>query len=176
MKKYRLKGRCSNNQAEQLAILKALENIQYMETDERTVIVSTDSRVTLESLKKRKNHTNRIGKIRIKVIEMEMQNWKIELNWIKAHAGHQGNELADQLAKEAATNGDIDECHKRFPKSTVISELSDLNVTKRQSEWDHTAKGAVTKPYFPKTADRLKMKINVTPNFTATVTAHGNIK
>ena len=43
MKKYRLKGRCSNNQAEQLAILKALENIKYMETNERTVIVSTYS-------------------------------------------------------------------------------------------------------------------------------------
>ena len=57
MKKYGLNGRCSNNQAEQLAILKALENIQYMETNERTVIVPTDSRITLESLKNRKNHT-----------------------------------------------------------------------------------------------------------------------
>jgi len=43
MKKYRLNGRCSNNQAEQLAILKALVNMQYMETNERTVTVSTDS-------------------------------------------------------------------------------------------------------------------------------------
>ena len=51
MKKYRLNGQCSNNKAEQLAILKALENIQYMETNERTVTVSTDSRITLESLK-----------------------------------------------------------------------------------------------------------------------------
>ena len=36
MKKYRLKWQCSNNQAKQLAILKALENIQYMETNKRT--------------------------------------------------------------------------------------------------------------------------------------------
>jgi len=51
-----------------------------------------------------------IEKIRIKVIKMEIQNWKIEFNWIKAHTGHQGNELADQHVKEAATNRDIDKC------------------------------------------------------------------
>jgi len=112
----------------------------------------------------------------MKVIEMEMQNWKIKFNWIKAHTGHKGNELADQLAKEAATNGDIDECYKRVPKSTVISELSDLSVTKWQREWDHKTKGAITKSFFPKIADRLKLKINVTPNFTTMVTEHGNIK
>jgi ribonuclease HI len=45
-KKYRLNGRCSNNQAEQLAILKALENIQYLEINDRTVQISTDSPIT----------------------------------------------------------------------------------------------------------------------------------
>jgi hypothetical protein len=33
-----------------------------------------------------------------------------------------------------------------------------------------------TKLYFPKIADRLKLKINVTPNFTKLVTGYGNIK
>jgi hypothetical protein len=57
--KYRLDGQCSNNQAEQLAILKALENIQYLETNDRTVLISTDSRITLESLKTEKTtHTS----------------------------------------------------------------------------------------------------------------------
>ena len=69
----------------------------------------------------------------------------------------QTNEMAGQLAKEAATNGDIDKFYKRIPKSTVISDLSDLSVTKWQSEWDHTTKGAITKSFFPKIADRLKM-------------------
>jgi ribonuclease HI len=33
--------------------------------------------------------------------------FKIEFIWIKAHAGHQTNELADKLGKEAATRKDI---------------------------------------------------------------------
>ena len=33
-----------------------------------------------------------------------------------------------------------------------------------------------TKLHFPKVADRLKLKINVTPNLTMMVTGHGNIK
>jgi len=100
------------------------------------------------------------------------QNWKIEFNWIKAHAG---NELADELAKEAATNRDIKKCYDRIPKSAVKSELSETSETKWHIEWDLTAKGVTTKLYFPKVADRLKLKIRVTPNLTMMVTGHGNI-
>jgi len=32
------------------------------------------------------------------------------------------------------------------------------------------------KYFFPKIADRLKLRINVTPKFTTIVTGHGNIK
>jgi hypothetical protein len=147
-----------------------------LETNDRTVLISTDSRVTLESLKNRKTHIYLIEKIRKKVTEIEKQNWKIEFNWIKAHAGHHGNELADQPVKEAATDSDINECYKRIPKSTVKRELSDYSVTKWQSEWNYSTKGAITKTFFPKIADRLKLKINETPNFTTMVTGHGNIK
>ena len=45
-----------------------------METNERTVIVSTGRRIILESLKNRKNHTYLIKKIRMKVMEMKMRN------------------------------------------------------------------------------------------------------
>jgi ribonuclease HI len=79
------------------------------------------------------------------VKELERNNWKIDFSWIKAHAGHYGNELADQLAKEAASNNDVNECYKNIPKSKVLSELNEVSVTKWQSEWDLTTKGASTK-------------------------------
>jgi len=54
--KFRLHERCSNNQAEQVAILKALEQIQSLqlkEDEEKIAVVNTDSKVTLDTLKNR---------------------------------------------------------------------------------------------------------------------------
>jgi hypothetical protein len=45
-----------------------------------------------------------------------------------------------------------------------------------QQLWDNTTKGMATKELFPKIKDSLKMKITLTPNFTAMVTAHGNTR
>jgi hypothetical protein len=90
--------------------------------------------------------------------------------------GVQGNELADTLAKEAATNTDIMECYKKVPKSLVRSELCEKSVQKWQRDWDQTTKGEITKEYFLIVADRLNMKMNITHNFTTMVTRHGNIR
>ena len=87
---------------------------------------------------------------------MENRNWQIEFNWIKAHAGHHGNELADQTAKEPAINSPINECYKTIPKNTVRQELRYYSATKWQSEWDITTKGEITKTYFPKNSRQVK--------------------
>jgi hypothetical protein len=69
---------------------------------------------------------------------------------------------------------------KRGKPGTVpgvpLKGLNDLSVTKWQSKWDNTTKGAITKSFFPKIVDRLKLKINITPKFTTMVTGHSNIK
>jgi len=78
-KKYKLNGRCSNNQAEQMAIIKAPENLKCWETNDKTALIFADSRITLESLKNRKNHTYLIERIRKKAIEIGIHDWKIKL-------------------------------------------------------------------------------------------------
>jgi ribonuclease HI len=50
--KYKLHHCCSNNQAEQIAILEALDELaSYTDHSERTVAIYTDSKVTLASLR-----------------------------------------------------------------------------------------------------------------------------
>jgi hypothetical protein len=58
----------------------------------------------------------------------------------------------------------------------VLSELGGISVKKWQREWDQTAKGAITKEYFPVVAERLIMKINITQNFTTMVPGRGNVR
>jgi len=45
-----------------------------------------------------------------------------------------------------------------------------------QREWEKTNKGGITNEYFPKVAERLHTKINLTQNFTTVIMGHGNIK
>ena len=80
--KYRLHERCSYNQAEQVAILKALEqiqNLQLAEYAEKTVVVNSDSTVTLGTLQNRNKHYTLEGNIRKEIKRLEDQQWTVLL-------------------------------------------------------------------------------------------------
>jgi hypothetical protein len=55
--KYRLNKRRTNNQAEQLAILKSLEYIENIHTTDTSVTIYTVSQTTLDSLQNNNIHT-----------------------------------------------------------------------------------------------------------------------
>ena len=115
-----------------------------------------------------------IEEIRKKTATLEREKWKIVSTRIKAHAGNSGNELADQLAKDSVNNSVI--CFNKVPKSEIIRQETQRSLAKWQKEWDISTKGQVTKDYFPDITERLKKKINLTPNLTAMMTAHGKTK
>ena len=56
--------------------------------------------------------------------------------------------------------------YNRIPKSVVKGELESLSVDKWQSDWNQTTKGMITKDYFPKVTERLKMKISTNQSLT----------
>jgi len=111
---FKLNKKCTNNQAEQLAILKALESIETTHTADKKAIKYTDSQTTLAMLQNSKIHTNIIQDISRQWYEMKKAGWQIALRWVKAHAGTRGNELADTLAKKATTNGND---HRKLHKN-----------------------------------------------------------
>jgi hypothetical protein len=58
----------------------------------------------------------------------------------------------------------------------VTRELEEESVKKWQRNWTQTAKGSETKEFFPNVEERLKIKINLTQNFTAILTGHGKTR
>jgi len=160
-----------------MVIVKALqetETIQINKNILKTILIHTGSRITLDFLKNMKNRNYLIEAIRKKTIELEKENWHIEYTWIKAHAGHERKELADKLAKEGTR--EIEICYSKFPRSETEHQEREISIKKWQQLWDNTTKGIATKEFFPQIKDRLKMKITLTSNFTAMVTAHGKTR
>ena len=97
--------------------------------EDKTVTIYTDSQITLDSLQNGNIHTFLKEEIRKKLTEMNTK-WKIKLRWVKTHVGIRGNELADTLAKDAATNEDITESYKKVSKSVVLRDFEGISVEK----------------------------------------------
>jgi len=85
IKKFKLEDRCSNNQAEQVAIRKALEEIELLDKESvtpLTAIIYTDSMVSLDALCNPNIHAFLIEDIRRKIANLERNNWSIKFSWV----------------------------------------------------------------------------------------------
>jgi hypothetical protein len=95
---------------------------------------------------------------------------------IKAHVGIVGNELADRLAKAAASDSDANIVFNRLPMSTLISKIQKETKLKWQKEWEDCTKAKITKEFFLRVHDRQKLEIDITPILTAMMTGHGKTR
>jgi ribonuclease HI len=76
---FKVDNRCSNNQAEQLGILKALEKLEVLirqSINPLSTIIFTDSRNSLDSLQNY-NHVFLVEEMRKKVASLERNGWQI---------------------------------------------------------------------------------------------------
>ena len=83
--KIKLHGHCSNNQAEQIAILKNLEKLEGQEgkdTDKRAAI-HTESKITLALLENKFKRNRLIELIRDRLNTLGHLKWIVHFGWIK---------------------------------------------------------------------------------------------
>jgi len=153
--------------------LEITNNIEIADNAPRTIGVYNDSRITIDSLKDASNHNYLIEEVRKQLAILRRTNWTIEFSWIKSHVDNPGNELADRLAKDAASNKNTPVVFDRIPKTTLYKELEDETIQKWQEQWDWCNKAAITKQFFPNVGDRIHRTININPNFTALVSGQG---
>jgi len=102
--KFKLHGHCSNNQAKQTAILKALEKLEELQdgqdNDKRDEIY-TDSKITLDLLHNKFKQNRLIEFVRHKIIILTHLKWIIHFGWVKGHVAIEGNELVDKTCKRS---------------------------------------------------------------------------
>ena len=94
-------------QADQIAILKTLEKLQELQAGQNDIFdkqveLYTDSKITLALLQNQSKWNRLIESIRNKINAVEQLRCITHFGWIKGHAGIEGNEMVDKLAKEAA--------------------------------------------------------------------------
>ena len=93
---------CSNYKAEILAIHNAAEIIQLWDRKPKKVVFLTDSLSALQAITS--GQPDQTLKQLIGSINTLAQTTKIFLQWIPAHTGISGNEMADRLAKEGSAD------------------------------------------------------------------------
>ena len=103
-------------------------------------MVNTDKKVALDTLRNRKKHNILIENTRKELKRLEDLKRKVTFNCLKAHAETQGDEMADRLAKEEATEDTEDIVYNKIPRETIITEGKEDELTKWQGQWTSTNK------------------------------------
>jgi hypothetical protein len=63
--------------------------------------------------------------------------------------------------------------YDRIPISTIATRIKEEGLKKWQTQWERAEKGALCRSFFPPVEQNLKIRIPITPEFTAVVSGHG---
>ena len=120
---------CSNYRAEAQALLTATETVTQLETKPKKVVLRTDSLSVLQSLASENPEDYTLQNL-IQSLNSLTSRPTAVLQWIPAHTGLHGNEVADQLEKERSK--------KQQPKSKLgYKEAKTLIRNKRLADFKH---------------------------------------
>ena len=171
--KARLEPHCSVYQAEMWALYKAAETAEKRGAPNTRIYC--DSRSALESVTDETSLHPLAVKTRALIYTARSRAQKIELFWVKAHVGLEGNERADVLAKDAAlklkTKAVYDSCPISYVKRQIRKRtLDDWNRRYMEAETAGT-----TKLFFPDAVEAYATirKVELDPLIVQIMTGHG---
>ncbi|XP_023953798.2 uncharacterized protein LOC112057581 [Bicyclus anynana] len=171
--KLKLEPYCSVFQAEMCALEKATGWI-LKQKDDRYCILS-DSRSSLDLIKSGNVSHPLAYNIRRNIRAVRDQGRSVELFWIKAHVGIEGNERADALAKEAALFSKKAPDYSAFPTSYAKRIIRNDTLQNWQKRYTDGSTASTTKIFLPDVHSAYKTirDIKINPIMTQVITGHG---
>ncbi|XP_073963046.1 uncharacterized protein [Choristoneura fumiferana] len=171
--KLALSDYCSVYQAELLALQEATS--VALNSAGSSFGVYSDSRAALQTISNHRCLHPLAIATRENLTSISLQGKELSLFWIKAHAGLDGNERADQLAKEAAVASKRRPNYDLCPVSHIkrILRKDSLDVWNRRYVEGTTA--STTKLFFPNAVEAYGVVRKMVPRgiITQVMTGHG---
>ena len=139
-------------QAEVTAIHRGLQWVQDNCTEPATLRVLSDSQAAINAIFAVNTESKVVNDCK-RVLKQSKENHRIGIEWIKGHADHTGNELADMLAKKGS-DVQTHSCDPNLPipMCYIKTGLENLCDVQWQAEWNGEDRCRQTKLFFPTVA------------------------
>jgi len=128
---------CTVFQAEVYAILTCANSLQSEQ--DASITICLDSQATLKALQSAKTTSSLVAETKSALKRLSVFN-SVRLMWVPGHSNIPGNEVADALAKQAATSAFVGpEPAIGINMTTVSTEIRRWANKEHQQVWDSTA-------------------------------------
>ena len=151
----RLPNSASIYTAEATALNMALDAINI--SNDSTFLILTDSLSCLKAIKDQNSMDPRIQKIKQKIHYLSLKNKTISFLWTPSHVGIEGNDMADELAKESLNSTEISQI--KIPYTDLIPIVKTHIKSKWETIWSNELNNKLHKIQ-PKLRPRLPLNLN----------------
>lgn len=167
-KLIKLPPHCSVFQAELTAIDAALDTVGQFDHD--CTKIFSDSLSGLLAICNPATTTSLALHIHKRIVSLNASGHRVQLNWIKAHIGLQGNEYADSLANAARVSGELG--FVPLPFSLIRKKITKKVKTKLNDEYRNEVWGRTIKLFVPDLLNNWNKKLILNDQTILLYTGH----